>query len=430
MDYKIDKSQPLETREGLIYIAFVGVSDEMYAKMTSTIENREGYGFVRVDTLDQIDNLSFGDVDAIVVPAESKFTTMTQSAANIIRVTENEALLEDPRYQDAYLISDKQQRTKRMYKNIAGKTTPVDVPWSFTEEAMDYIVENALFKRRSKLLADFKEQFPSIVGLNGELDEERLLQLYAKKDATALGHVKSVSKLVAQMGYGLRELGIEISDEELEKARKVGLIHDIGKLYTPDQLLKNTDDFTEYEFTEMKKHALLNFNYAISDEITSLIKLAEQHHFKFDGSGYLEQDIKGNDIPLISRMMITLDAFDAITDMSRGYQKQAANSVSPLENAISILYNKADEQFDPLCAHAFLIGFKHAFENDPEFRNEWLAKEERYFEKRSEYLREHPNQGTIPPFDPVERTEHLLNHLDATIQKFSDKYSKNDNREI
>lgn len=430
MDYKIDKSKPLETKEGLIYIAFVGVSDKMYAKMTSTIKNREGYGFVRINTLDQIDNLTFGDVDAIVVHAESKFTTMTQSTANIIRVTENETLLDDPRYQDAYLISDKQQRTKRIYKNIDGKTNPVDIPWSFTEEAMDYVVENALFKRRSKLLADFKKQFPSIVGLNGELDEERLLQLYAEKDATALGHVKSVSKLVAQMGYGLCELGIEISDEELEKSRKVGLIHDIGKLYTPDQLLKNTDEFTEYEFTEMKKHALLNFNYAISDEITSLIKLAEQHHFKFDGSGYLEQDIKGNDIPLISRMMLTLDAFDAITDMSRGYQKQAVNSVSPLENAISTLYNNSNEQFDPLCSHAFLIGFRHAFKNEPEFRNEWLAKEKCYFEKRSEYLRKNPNNGTIALFNPVERIEHLLNHLDTTIQKFSDTYEKNDNKGI
>ena len=416
MSYTIDKSQPLETREGLIYIAFVGVSDEMYTKMTSTIQNREGYGFVRVDTLDQIDNLSFGDVDAIVVPAESKFTSMTQSTASIIRVTSNKGLLEDSRYQDAYIISDEQIDVKPMYKNIGGKTTRVEVPWTNTDEAMDYIVESALFKRRSKLLIDFKEQFPTIVGLNGELDEERLLELYAEKDATALGHVKSVASLVSQMGFGLRELGVEISDDDLEKARKVGLIHDIGKLYTPDQLLKNTDDFTAHEFSEMKKHALLNFNYAISEEISSLIKLAEQHHFRFDGDGYLEQTIEGEEIPLISRMMITLDAFDAITDMSRGYQKQAMNPVSPLENAISILYNNSNKQFDPLCSQAFLIGFKNAFENDPEFRNEWLAKEEKYFEQRNEYLKLNPNpmNQPLPAFDPVARTEHILNHLDTT----------------
>lgn len=430
MSYTIDESKSLQTNEGLIYIAFVGISDEMYTKMTSAIKNREGYGFVRVDTLEQIDNLSFGDVDAIVVPAEKKFTSMTQSSASIIRVTSDHLLANDELYQNAYLINDVKIDEKDMIQHTGGKITKVKVPWTNTDEAMDYIVESALFKRRSKLLMDFKEQFPTIIGLNGELDEERLLELYAQKDATALGHVKAVAGLVSQMGFGLRELGIEISDEDLEKARKVGLIHDIGKLYTPDQLLKNTDDFTYHEFLEMRKHALLNFNYALSEEVSSLIKLAEQHHFRFDGKGYLEQNIKGEEIPLISRMMITLDAFDAITDMSRGYQKQAMNDVSPLEYAISTLYNNSNSQFDPLCAQAFLIGFKNAFENDPEFRNEWLAKEERYFEQRNEYLRLNPSPTNqpLPPFDPVTRTEHLLNHLDNTIQKFNETYNKNENK--
>lgn len=428
MNYQVDESKELQTKEGLIYIAFVGMSDEMYRKMISTLKNREGYGFVRVDTLDQIDNLSIGDVDAIVVPAESRFTTMTQSTANIIRVTEDKELFQDVRYQDAYLLSDETLRTKKIYKNVGGKAVGFDTPWSYTEEAMDYVVQNALFKRRTKLLEEFKEKFPSIVGLNGELDEERLLELYAEKDSTALGHIKSVSSLVEQMGFGLRELGVEISDEDLEKARKVGLIHDIGKLYTPDQLLKNTDDFTDYEYSEMKKHALINFQYAVSEEITSLIQLAEQHHFRFAGDGYIDQDIKGTDIPLISRMMITLDAFDAITDVSRGYQKQAEKPVSPLESAVSILYNNSGKQFDPLCSHAFLIGFRNAFENNSEFREEWLAREQKYFEQRSEYLRNNPEEGTIGQFDPVERANHILNHLDNTIKKFDATYENNDKK--
>ena len=61
---------------------------------------------IEIDMKEQIDNLSIGDVDAIVVPAESKFTSMTQSTASIIRVTSNKSLLEDSRYQDAYIISD------------------------------------------------------------------------------------------------------------------------------------------------------------------------------------------------------------------------------------------------------------------------------------------------------------------------------------
>jgi len=429
MSYHYENSKDLNSNEGLIYIAFVG-NYELYREMITNFMNHEGYGFVYVDSLEEVDKFSRGEVDAIVMPAEMECEALPKSSADIIRVTKNKDLAMD----DVFLISDEKTAQTRniTFINEDGEKKSQRNEMSHTETAMDYITAHALYRRRKKLLKDFQNTIQTIISPEGTLDEDKLLKLFEAKDKTVLGHVKSVASLVTQMGFGLRTLGINISDEELDKARKVGLVHDLGKLYTPDQLLKNTDDFYPGEYLEMQRHADICYDFSVSEEVNQLIELAKMHHYRYDGKGYSgkenddnNQQMLGNDIPLIAKMMITLDAFDAITDISRGYQVQAANSISPLENSIDILLRNSGTQFDPVCTQAFLIGFREAFIKDENFRNEWMMRERAYHDERSKHLTKHHNLGSIESFNPEKHQYDIIDKLDNTIQAFENMQNSN-----
>lgn len=398
----------IDTNEGLILIACVGMSDEDYHRICNEMHKRAGYGILKVDTMEALENNSFGKPEIILLPESLEIDRMPNWDTQLITVT-NEVSLNS----NALSISDDLLPDDNKGQNYLSNT-------------VDFVSEQALIIRQKKLFNEMETKLESILGINGELNEEELLKLFEEKDDTTFGHVRSVMSLAEQMGYGIRELGFEFSDEDLENLRTVALIHDVGKLYTPDQLIKNADNFTGKEFGQMKRHVELNFGFAISERVEELISLAEKHHYRFGGSGYANQSLTGEEIPLIVRMMINMDAFDAITDPKRAYQAQAKSDVSALEYAIDVMYINSyvpngpsnTLQFDEKCSHALLTGFKHSFENNEEFRNFWLARDRQYFEERRLYLQSQGMPVELPPIDPVSRCEAIMNKLNETLDKF------------
>ena len=132
----------------------------------------------------------------------------------------------------------------------------------------------------------------------------------------------------------------------------------------------------------------------------------------------------GDEIPLIVRMMMNMDAFDAITDPKRAYQAQAKSDVSSLEFAIDIMYDNSQKtnfpsntvQFDEKCSYALLLGFKNSFENNEEFRNFWLNRDKQYFDERKSYLESQGMEVNLPPLDPASRYEAIMNKLNKNYQ--------------
>lgn len=153
-----------------------------------------------------------------------------------------------------------------------------------------------------------------------------------------------------RLTYLSKELGrkLKLSQLELDELELLATLHDIGKVGIDDRILNKPDKLSEDEWIEMKKHSEIGFRIAMSspdlvpiaDEILSL-------HERWDGTGY-PQGIMGEAIPLLSRIVSVVDAYDAMTE-DRAYRKAMSGEAAAAE----ILRN-AGTQFDPEIAGLFV----------------------------------------------------------------------------
>ena len=137
-----------------------------------------------------------------------------------------------------------------------------------------------------------------------------------EKDNYLLEHSVNLSVLMSIFGKAR-----DFSQDILHQIVVGALLHDIGKILTPDEILHKPGKLTEPEFAEMKRHVvhsrnLLRQSQGIS-ELT--IMTAAQHHEKVDGSGYPD-GLKGDEISVYGRMAAIADVYDAITS-DRVYHK-------------------------------------------------------------------------------------------------------------
>jgi putative two-component system response regulator len=150
------------------------------------------------------------------------------------------------------------------------------------------------------------------------------------------------SKLIA------RELGL--SEDEQQLLLEAAPMHDIGKVGIADNILLKPGRLTAEEFEVMKLHAIYGYELlsgSSSPLLQAAAEIAKGHHEKFDGSGY-PAGIKGEDIPIFSRIVAVADVFDALTS-ERPYKK-----AWEVEAAVDFLNDGAGTHFDPACVKAFL----------------------------------------------------------------------------
>jgi putative two-component system response regulator len=148
-----------------------------------------------------------------------------------------------------------------------------------------------------------------------------------------------------------KNLGLPIEQQEL--LLEAAPMHDLGKVGITDNILLKPGKLDAAEFEIMKQHAA--FGYELLKDSTSRVlqagaEIALGHHEKFDGSGY-PQGLRGELIPLFSRIVAVADVFDALTS-ERPYKKAWT-----LEQAVDFLNAGAGSHFDPQCVQAFLNGF-------------------------------------------------------------------------
>jgi HD-GYP domain-containing protein (c-di-GMP phosphodiesterase class II) len=143
-----------------------------------------------------------------------------------------------------------------------------------------------------------------------------------------------------------RDLGVQesgMSDIEMG-----ALLHDIGKIGVPDQVLNKPSRLTSDEYDLVKKHP--EFGWTVIRNLpglqrTSLYVL--HHHENFDGTGYPAK-LKGSEIPIGARIVSVIDAFDAMVS-SRPYRQGM-----PLQEAIRRLNEASGTQFDPAVIASFV----------------------------------------------------------------------------
>jgi HD-GYP domain-containing protein (c-di-GMP phosphodiesterase class II) len=163
-----------------------------------------------------------------------------------------------------------------------------------------------------------------------------------EKDPYTRGHSERVAFYSAVLA---KNLGM--SAEDVEKVHLSGIIHDVGKIGIEDKILRKAAALTEEEYEIMKQHPTKGAH--ILQGVPLLQEMAGaglMHHENMDGSGYPD-GLKGEEIPLLGRIVSVADAFDAMTT-DRPYSKAMT-----FEAAIARLKFLAGKKFDPVCVEAF-----------------------------------------------------------------------------
>lgn len=135
---------------------------------------------------------------------------------------------------------------------------------------------------------------------------------------------------------------------EQDRLELLATLHDIGKVGVSDHILTKPGELNEAEWVEMKRHPEIGYRIAISSP--DLIPVAESilcHHERWDGSGY-PQGLYGENIPLLSRIIAVVDAYDAMTQ-DRPYRKAMSH-----EKAIAEIELNSGKQFDPRIVNIFI----------------------------------------------------------------------------
>jgi hypothetical protein len=175
-----------------------------------------------------------------------------------------------------------------------------------------------------------------------------LCQAVETKDYYTRGHGDRVSRGAVMIA---RQIGM--SSDRTEAIRYAGMLHDVGKLGVPTQVLQKTGPLTEDEFAAIQLHPMRGLE--IVREIGFLYEALNgimHHHERIDGRGY-PMGLAGHEIPEFARVIAVADAFDSMTS-TRSYREAKS-----LETAVGELRRGAGTQFDPLIVEAFIASLEH-----------------------------------------------------------------------
>ena len=163
------------------------------------------------------------------------------------------------------------------------------------------------------------------------------------KDPYTYGHSLRVSEYALLMGEALK-----LGKEDLVTLELGALLHDIGKIGTPDHILLKAGHLTKEEFEIMKKHPVQSAEILSHIELLKdVVPIVKYHQERMDGLGYPD-GLKGEQIPLLCRIVYIADAFDAMTS-DRPYRQAL-----PLQQAYDELVRCSGEQFDPKLVPLFI----------------------------------------------------------------------------
>ncbi|MGN0317037.1 MAG: HD domain-containing phosphohydrolase [Lachnospira sp.] len=167
------------------------------------------------------------------------------------------------------------------------------------------------------------------------------------KDEYTKGHSKRVSDYSVAIATEIKDI-MHYTQQDIENIRAIALLHDIGKIGVPDSVLNKPGKLTDDEFAMMKNHTIIGADILKDIGILPGIELgAKYHHERYDGKGYPDQ-LAGEDIPFISRIIAVADAYDAMTS-NRVYRRPLSD-----EKVLSELENGVGRQFDPMAARAMI----------------------------------------------------------------------------
>ncbi|MBT2726772.1 diguanylate cyclase [Bacillus sp. ISL-75] len=200
------------------------------------------------------------------------------------------------------------------------------------------------------------------LSLEKELEEaEFQLKIFLSKDVYTYRHSKRVYQYAVDFSRMLN-----LSVHERKTLILGALVHDIGKIEIPREILTKKGKLEPHEWELMKKHVTYGKEIiSTNKKLEDLIPLVELHHERYDGNGY-PYGLAGKSIPKLARILCVIDSFDAMTT-ERPYQK-----TKKFHEAIDELRDCSGKQFDPQFIEPFIAMIKE-FDNSGDERKKELV---------------------------------------------------------
>ena len=189
--------------------------------------------------------------------------------------------------------------------------------------------------------AMYKDKMMNRKSVNKDIIDTIINTLHAESLAEKQ-HSEGVSQLCGDIGT---ELGM--TDTEIGKLKRAGYLHDIGKIVLDSNVLTK-DNLTKDEMDRVQQHPMVGYRILnLFDDTLDLAEYVYNHHERWDGKGY-PKGLKGEEIPLISRIISIAEAYERIL------RREGKSNPESKEKAIQIMKANAGKRFDPKITELFL----------------------------------------------------------------------------
>ncbi|NNG16135.1 MAG: response regulator [Gemmatimonadales bacterium] len=276
--------------------------------------SQQGYHVVTAESGEEaLDILAREPIDAALLDVRLPGISGIDLVPKVVEAGPNIAILMLTAVNDATTASLCMQRGAMEYL-----TKPIDL------KDLDRAIRRALDRRESSRQSSELSEFFREEGARRIAELERvsvatlevLVNALEAKDSYSRGHSARVADLSAMVAA---ELGL--ADEEVERVRTAGRLHDIGKIGVREDIFLKQGPLTKQEYEMVKQHVVIGSQ--ILAPLAHLQDIADSvlhHHERWDGGGYPDR-IRGDEIPLGARIIGAVEIFDALTT-SRPYQEK------------------------------------------------------------------------------------------------------------
>jgi len=314
--------------------------EKFFLSVVSALDGKEGLAFYAAQKFDiVITDLSMPRVNGLDMLTKIKEINPTQATIITTAHSESEYMVTAIKLGvDGYVIKpfDFKQLNAELYK-VAEKLKKYK-----ENEEYKLHLEEMVNEKTSQL-----REFVKVQEDNYEKTLLSMVEMIEERDTYTAGHSRRVAEycrsIAKEMGY---------SKEDVTKIYRAGILHDVGKIATPDTVLLNPQHLNEIEYKLIQEH--VEVSYKLLSHIPMFKDLSEivySHHERYDGTGY-PNGLKASEIPPLGRIMIVADAFDAMTT-NRIYKARKS-----VEEAFIELTELKLKQFHPEVVDSAIVALK------------------------------------------------------------------------
>jgi diguanylate cyclase (GGDEF)-like protein/PAS domain S-box-containing protein/putative nucleotidyltransferase with HDIG domain len=295
-------------------------------------------------------NDAFGHAagDELLVEASKVLNSNTNSNEILARIGGDEFVMVLPKT-SSQEANSRVQMIKQAIQNITINSIPLSISFGHSTKTDDNRSIHDIFRNAEDIM--YREKLLEIPSMRSSAIEAILKTLY-EKDPKSEVHSRSVSIISEGIAKALN-----LTMQDVSEVKTAALLHDIGKIIISSSILLKKGKLTIDEYAIMKTHSEIGFRILNSTQnMRSISNIVLNHHERWDGKGY-PRGIKGEDIPLKSRIITVADAYDAMTS-ERQYRKTLTK-----KEALNELNRCKGSQFDEHIVDVFIKHFDQITSN-------------------------------------------------------------------